>query len=434
MVYVDGVLGKNLSENFIWYRNSNDWGYGLPEIEDNELVLTQDLNLVSGYKNTQTLSSYLNLPEGIGLFETFSFFFDGKINEDYEMIDIIFKGLINKSDYCFCLLINSTFCWFIIKDDKIKKLGSIQYSHILNKYNVGKFMKRLRFVIASSGINIDYVRFLIWDEDLVVSTFPNYIPSYTRLVDFFNNIKGLSGLGIQNVMQLLSSHWQEKITVSADNFVDCLKEGAEKLGIKAVEGVLQSNNVFYKDYSECMSTLIHRKKCSYGIILDCEGHNNGHVTDGCRVIGGIIYCRYKNMLLNIDSFTCDEILLIDTLKRVIINYNELTDKYINTGTIHVFVYGTSDEVMFKASVGNFASSSKEERYLLNKFIFCDTKIFIDDYIKKAEIKVEGKRKLDNVAKALGVIVVKPLHNPLNDARTLFNVLAKTIQSYNIELL
>ena len=122
MVYIDGVLGKNLSEKYIWYRNSSDWGYGLPEIEEDELILTQDLNLVSGYKNTQTLSSYLNLPEGIGLFETFSFFFDGKISEDYEMIDLIFKGLINKSEYCFCLLINSTFCWFIIKDDKIKKL------------------------------------------------------------------------------------------------------------------------------------------------------------------------------------------------------------------------------------------------------------------------------------------------------------------------
>mgnify|MGYP003405939742 CR=1 FL=1 len=53
-------------------------------------------------------------------------------------------------------------------------------------------------------------------------------------------------------------------------------------------------------------------------------------------------------------------------------------------------------------------------------------IYVVNYIKKNEIKYEGKGSLSTLARAVGVYPVVPKHNPVNDARTLFNILSKIL--------
>jgi hypothetical protein len=61
------------------------------------------------------------------------------------------------------------------------------------------------------------------------------------------------------------------------------------------------------------------------------------------------------------------------------------------------------------------------------FNYVDCKDFVSNYLLcNEEIVVEGRQTLSNIAKALGVKPLYPKHKPLNDARTLFNILSQIL--------
>ena len=395
-----------------------------------DTVLTQS-PLIKSYceKNhiqCNFLSSYLGLEDGLGLYEVFSYFFDGKVTDDFVMLQAIMNGLIQDSAWCFCLKVGVTFCWFTLDSNKIIKLGTLQFSESVSKYSIGKFMKRLRFNIAMSGINLNKVKYLAWEQQDLDNEFNRYILECTYLTDFFSKIQGLRGVDITGVMRLLSNAAIFKPKSGAEAFVDCLNEGFDKLGLQEREGVLYSNTSYYKDYSSCYSPIIDLHSCEYGIIIDCEGKEGatGDLKEGCREVGGIIYCRQKNILLNLDMFSCDECLLEDTLLQVIKNYRSIA---LQTGrTINLLCFGSSDSVMLQSSIDSVCS--KKNRKMFNqtfKYIDCYKKI--TDYMYLNDIKVDGKKNLPNIAKVMGVLTVAPRHKAINDARTLFNILAKILQ-------
>ena len=173
-----------------------------------------------------------------------------------------------------------------------------------------------------------------------------------------------------------------------------------------------------------MSSILEPEKCTYGIIIDCEGKlgSDGSLQNGCRELGGLIYCKYDNILLNLDTFVCDERLIEETITRVLANYKDLTKQ---TNNIKVLIYGYSDVIMLKSSLNN--CSKKFRKMLSNKLILKDCQPFINDYIVERSVPIQKNPKLTKLATELSVSPVYPKHMPLNDARTLFNILAKILQ-------
>jgi hypothetical protein len=244
--------------------------------------------------------------------------------------------------------------------------------------------------------------------------FSSYFTLYDCLDAFFSRIEGFHGMDIEGVMHFLSNESKVKYLVTAENFVNCLNDSFSALKIYQKDGILYSRDVYYKDYSTCVSSIINQASCTYGIILDCEGKAGGSIDDGCREIGGLIYCKYNKILVSVNTFACDELLLEDTLLQVIKNYNMLDSK----SSIKVLTFGKSDEKMLKNSISSVCSR-KNARTIINRLRFYDCMSFVFDFVKDND----SKGTLSNIARSFGVMPVFPKHKPVNDARTLFNILA-----------
>lgn len=427
MIYVDKVSNNK----YIYYNSHHVSGYELPDLDliNSDLVVVQSAELYDYYTKlgarVKRLSDVLGLVTDMGLYEIFSFYFEGKVKDDIDMLELIFSGLLNNSDYCFCLKIGVTFCWFEVRKDRIVKLGTLQFGEKPSKYTVGRFIKRLKYQIAKSGVNLNKIRFLTWNKDDISEEFSTYITNYINLESFFGNIDGLKGLTCTNVVKLLSKDIQLRFNVTAETLVDALQVNFRTLGIYEKDGVLYSRNAYLKDYSICVSSILEPEKCTYGIIIDCEGKlgEDGSLQNGCRELGGLIYCKYDNILLNIDTFVCDEKLIEDTLERVFENYKDLTNQMTN---INVLVYGYSDVIMLQSSLEQIGGK-KFRKKVLNRVNIVDCQPFFNDYIEKKGLGIQKNPKLTKLATELKVSPVYPKHMPLNDARTLFNILAKILQ-------
>lgn len=427
MIYVDKVSNNK----YIYYNSHHVSGYELPDLDliNSDLVVVQSAELYDYYTRlgarVKRLSDVLGLVTDMGLYEIFSFYFEGKVKDDIDMLELIFSGLLNNSDYCFCLKIGVTFCWFEVRKDRIVKLGTLQFGEKPSKYTVGRFIKRLKYQIAKSGVNLNKIRFLTWNKDDISEEFSTYITNYINLESFFGNIDGLKGLTCTNVVKLLSKDIQLRFNVTAETLVDVLQVNFRTLGIYEKDGVLYSRNAYLKDYSICVSSILEPEKCTYGIIIDCEGKlgEDGSLQNGCRELGGLIYCKYDNILLNIDTFVCDEKLIEDTLERVFENYKDLTNQMTN---INVLVYGYSDVIMLQSSLEQICGK-KFRKKVLNRVNIVDCQPFFNDYIEKKGLEIQKNPKLTKLATELKVSPVYPKHMPLNDARTLFNILAKILQ-------
>ena len=427
MIYVDRVSNNK----YIYYNSHHVSGYELPDLDliNSDLVVVQSAELYDYYTKlgarVKRLSDVLGLVTDMGLYEIFSFYFEGKVKDDIDMLELIFSGLLNNSDYCFCLKIGVTFCWFEVRKDRIVKLGTLQFGEKPSKYTVGRFIKRLKYQIAKSGVNLNKIRFLTWNKDDISEEFSTYITNYINLESFFGNIDGLKGLTCTNVVKLLSKDIQLRFNVTAETLVDALQVNFRTLGIYEKDGVLYSRNAYLKDYSICVSSILEPEKCTYGIIIDCEGKlgEDGSLQNGCRELGGLIYCKYDNILLNIDTFVCDEKLIEDTLERVFENYKDLTNQMTN---INVLVYGYSDVIMLQSSLEQIGGK-KFRKKVLNRVNIVDCQPFFNDYIEKKGLEIQKNPKLTKLATELKVSPVYPKHMPLNDARTLFNILAKILQ-------
>lgn len=433
MLYLDSMDLTKKVDSYLYYRGSSDFGYvTYPRLDNQELILTQNRVIQELFPNSniKILSEFIGIKEDMGLYELFSYFFDGKVKSDFDMIEALFNGFVVDSDWCFCLKVGVTFCWFRVEARGIQKLGTMQFSEQVSKYTIGKFMKRLRYSIVMSGVNLNKVKFLIWSLDDLSLGFNNYITQYDCLDKFFSRIDGLKGLGIESVMHFLSHSSLLKYRVSAESFIDCLNDSFSALKITQEDGVLYSRSTYYKDYSTCISPIVNKSECTYGIMLDCEGQTggNGDIDAGCREIGGIIYCKYRDIIICIDTFSCDNLLFEDTLLQVIRNFKEFTGTFTKK-KIDVICYGASDARMLTASI-NKLCSRKSIKLITSLFNYIDCKFFIEDYLKDYNIDIDGRRTLSNIARALGVKLLIPKHKPLNDARTLFNILAQILTVTN----
>lgn len=348
------------------------------------------------------LCKELGLPM-MGYYEIFNHFFVGTQNlSDEELLDILDKAFIQQCDlYCYCVKIHNTFCWFTLTD-KLNILGKLQFSNAATLQSIGTFIKQLRYnIVKSSKVRLNHIRFLVWDAKVDLKNFENYIIHYDNLQDFFNKIQGCNNLSYKAIIQLLQK--EEYSSYNAETFVKCLKDNYKELGLYEQEGILYSTTLkYHKDYVGLHSPILNPKDCSYGIILDTEG-DGPSAEYGVRELGGIIYCRNGTRLTILDTFYSDIHLLEDVLKQAI-----QVIKSLQPGHIRVFTYGSLDRTMLYHSISNKT---------FKQLSFHD----IAPSLAQAYNKSEGIKQ-SKLAEKLGVLVHKPKHSALADAKTLYNIL------------
>lgn len=425
--FVDFLDEFNCDIEFITHNSYN-------EIE-NELIKSK----ISDIK-LHRLSSYLSLPIDSTLYDIFSYYFDSDGEEltDLNILNIILSSILMcnnnmKYIYCMCFLCNFeySFTWFYINDNSyIKILDSSSFildNQDLFSYKFGNFKKLLRYKVAKLGYNIKNIRFLTFGSNI----FSNYLSNYIDLLDILSSINGINSLGYKYIVRLLSNDIKSNSKSNSLELVTALQQSSVNLGLKQLDnGEIYYKKLFRKDYSICTCNEFDKTRGKWGIILDCEGNRNNE--DGLRELGGIIFCRYKNILLNVDSFECNEILLEETLQRVIKNFEEETGRYIPNRGINVYTFGGSDESMIDSSLRK-VSNKQFRRKICKIFKFYDCRNKLYKFMDDNNITFDDK-SLSGIAQELGVYVVFPKHSAISDSRTLFNILAFILQDSNIWIL
>lgn len=161
--------------------------------------------------------------------------------------------------------------------------------------------------------------------------------------------------------------------------------------------------------------------------MDLEGSASGNISDGLSEVGGLVFKKYKDIMIVVDTFYSDRVLFVDTMKALSQN--------VVGNRVDVLVFGSTDKQMF-LSTAESDCNQRDLKLLQRKFHFVDCLPYIYNVKSDLKVQVTGKQTLSNIAKGFNVKVVAPLHSPINDARTLFNVLAKCLQlqtSYNFPI-
>lgn len=411
MVYIDWVNG-----DYFFYTSTGEKGYGYPDCSDQDLVLSQNSTIIelerAHGRQADFLSNQLGLPCSLDLYDIFSYYFDGKISSDFEMLEVIFSGLLKKSDFIYVLGVGVTYCIFTYTS-KINKLCLLQFSYVASKYTVGRFYKRMMFEVAKLGYNVSKIKFLFWGTDNILTEVGSV--NGQDIKGLLEEVDGLTFESVNDVIKDLSLTYQQKYLPTADSLVGCL----DSLELSFKDGVLTVGNTFYKDYSSCNGGFLDDRRCTYGVIMDMEGTASGNIGDGLSEVGGLVFKKYEDTIVVVDNFYSDRVLFVDTMKVLLQN--------VGGSRVDVLVFGSTDKQMFYCTAQSDCSQ-RDFKLLQRKFRFIDCLPYIYNVKSELKVQVTGKQTLSNIAKGFKVKVVAPLHSPINDARTLFNVLAKCLQS------
>lgn len=386
-----------LGSNGLYFRSPDDCGYGEPEFIDGEPVIAQSGAEPEGVDNVKTLSYVTGLPDDVDLFSAYSYFFDHAVETEFEMAELLFKGVLLESELCHCIQIENTYAWFKFKDLTVIPLGSISFNERLTVFSTGMFIKRLNYEMADSGVNIFNVTFYGTDGFFGRRTYHN-------LSDIF------WGCSMSDLFFLLSPQIRREYNLDAKDFVNLLRINVKSIGLRLYDKKLYTRHVYLKDISSCRSVVVHEKGSQFGLIVDCEGQlgGSGELTQGCRELGGLIWCKNADILVSVETFNCDNRLIEETLTQALKNLRGFSG---GSKSLTILTFGMSDKVMLESSV-NLGRLHKNIK-------FVDCRQFILKHVDCAD----GKLTLSNIARNLGVMAVKPKHKAVNDARTLLNVLS-----------
>jgi len=208
---------------------------------------------------------------------------------------------------------------------------------------------------------------------------------------------------------------------NAVTIVEDLDVISKDLGLYIENCKLYLKNLTYtKDYSSDILTRVSKNHCQYGLIIDCEGTTE----DGCSEVGVIIYCRQGRHLIKLETIKFTGFNLDEGFTQILERYSYNIERYIPNVGVYVLTYGVNDKHMISTSLKNWVSKGvrrKVEKY----FNYVDCQEYVNNYMD-AYKRVSENHKLSNIAKSIGVTVVEPKHDALNDAKTTFNVLSQIL--------
>jgi len=340
----------------------------------------------------------LGLPVNAGLYEVFNYFYNARDATDDEMLECIRVGALREGEAFACFHIKGWFTWF---DDSLAVRGELRLDSQTN-WGFGEFNRSLNYAVAKSG---GYI------SKMYGSGFGSYYPDAVPFKELF------WGYDVDMAAFIMS---RESISreVTSTGLLSLCKQTRVILSNDA--GVLTVRPSYTKDFSMCYSPV--PRSATYGVIIDCEGKlgGDGSLSNGCREVGGVVYARSGRMLVCLDRFSCEEPLLGATLARMLDN---LRGFGFTGRTLDIMMFGVSDKKMLTASLDK---CTRYERSQFNKlFYYIDCRQFVERHASR----VVGRCTLSNLARSLGVSVLVPKHKAINDARTLFNVLAMILFLY-----
>lgn len=380
-----------------------------PDALSNYFILTMDKStygycIKNGIK-VSWLSTYLGFRSSSTLYNMYIRYFNNGCADDV-LLSYLLRGCVFPSNIVHCFIINNSFCWFTVENSKVNILGQRVFSQPQSICSCGDFIRRLNYDIVSLGYNIVDMKFYTWGE----TYWKLMIRNIKQLEDIIWQVKNLNGLDFRTIC----SHLSNKSEVSVYD-AETLVAGLGNMKLRHDKnGYLQLPHFFYKDYSDCKWLDKSNGKYEYGLIIDCEGMASGVLNDGCRELGGILYATKGDIMISEYTFIADERLLEETLNRVIEMYKGYSS--INRRGINTYVFGKSDMIMLNSSIDRFKTKGRIKSCLR----FIDSMNLIREYLGD-DFNMKGS--LSNIAKYFGVSSIKPKHNALCDARTLFNILS-----------
>lgn len=462
IIYYD-IRGHDLS----WYKiHYSDRFLFLPEdkIEYDTVTIQEDDELEYINKNildeetTKIITSAKNPKQGvISIYQEFGVsnlkdisiytlyqmkFGTGKVTK-HEMIIALLKDLLSVILKTCGLMIQVysqdkkyriTTCWFTVTIDSFcKKIGSYEKEIDLDSpylyYDVEEFKKELSQHMAYTGVSSNMctsVTVLNTTADALDTIFSKAdaeLPDYLHTVNIRERLLNLAGLedkantSSKLLARLYNTMQGNKYSLKAESIVSMLENSGKKLKLEVNEGGLTFNiDSYRKDFTKDGIERLSTKASDYGLIIDCEGTPEG----GCRELGMLIFCKVGDILINVKGYRCNESQIAETLSDMYKDYAEFIERYIPSTGIPCYVYGPNDKQrILNSLVGKKNKSARKTFDSRCKFIDCQ------GVIKKYVGKLESY-KLGDIAYELKVAVVTPKHDPLNDCKTLFNILAKMV--------
>lgn len=414
MLFIDRLYEEENGVRPLFYYRARD-DCGLTEIVpyENEEVVTLSEDVRKKYPQAKLLTDLLCLPKSYGLYEIYDTYFEGKINNDEDMISNIVEGLLKEKGWCYIVKIGKTFGWFKVLNNKVVSLGEIQFSEVVSRYTIGRFVKRLRYRIVESDMNVSKVKFFVWDDSDITPYIEAYYENPNQMKSSLNKINGLLNLDRQAIFLRLSNTLR-LVHYTAKDFIESLAVN------ELVEGVDEAGDLlfvdtFYKDYSLCkVEKGVNKGITKYSLIIDCEGIKNsdGSLTNGFSEVGVLLFGHTADGLIVVDNMTTDDKLLNDSFIQFFDDYRAELGYH---DIINVYTFGRSDEKMISVGL----------KYTIKKRLkFIDIQGNIVKYLDSNNICIDKSRVLTNIAESLGVKAIYPKHTAINDARTLFNVVSE----------
>ena len=413
------------------------------------LSKVEDCLYVSANLNWESLQSYLNC-EGMTMFELYSHFFNVSPEDDFMcIIDKLISGVVRYKhgslfeETCSIIIIQPlvrgrtsvlTFSWAMVNfRGELTVLGSEQCMLINegdNYCKLGIFFKELETKIAESGTTLDGLVPVFYTESyyktyrnlvdgMDVSLFSNHICLTSVVLDTLpETFKTRIGSSFSNFMRVFSSKVSLDYKLSSKELCSVIRSLSENLKMSVSDsGGLSIEGTFDKDFSSDTLSSSVDVPMKYVVVLDCEGVP----ARGCSEVGGVIaaYNLQSRIFVKVETFKFRQVDFVEGLQAIYDRFVFHAGRSYGQG-IPVLTYGKLDAVMIKDELKNTCNKSTYKR-LSKLFNFIDAQEKIYSYLDKLGVDLFN-RKLNTVAKYLGVRVVYPLHDSLNDAKTLFNVI------------
>lgn len=395
-------LGRVLNGSVAYCKSTTEYGGDISDIDLSEYDV---FNLgKTGYEG-KSFNAQIGFPETMPMYDVYFATFgqsDGVSGE--EMLRRLCSWYVFESEDVYVACIGATYCCFRRSPVGVERLFNMQRS--VTKYDSDSvsFLRRLESKLASLGYSRNSLRFLFWEgdsSDLFLS-----VVSEKYFVQFLNPMyQRLDGFKRMSRKDLFRTFGYNED--AAWTLVSLMSERHREFKFSFdSQGCLQFPVSCRYDYSSDRHSVPRVAQC--GIVIDCEGSS---YNNGVDEVGGVIFAYSGFKCIPIRRFYGDSVTSCDAF----ISAVEETQGYCN-GIIDVITYGNLDERLLR----------KDKR--ISKKVFRNLN-FIDirpDLVRFCESRFGSvtHMALSDMASLMGVAVIKPLHNPMNDARILYNMLAR----------
>ncbi len=292
---------------------------------------------------------------------------------------------------------------------ELQELG-ISKSNLLvmptNEVSLGEYKKLCQRTEQHEEIN----------EQNFMSVVNNCLP------DTFKEIVGSS---LSKLLTLMLGKIKSKHTLTAYSVGALMQTLSNHIEFKIENDMLTTRGNYIKNfYTDTFDPDMFSYMTRYFIVMDIEGNSS----DGCSEIGAIIvgYSVRGKFIIALQSFYFKENEFADGLSELMAKFKAITkERNISYNYVDVYTYGNMDNYMFDNQLSISLSKTSRKKY--QKFFnFVNIQQNICNAITEMNI-VPQNFKQHSIANALGVEVALPKHSALNDAITLFNILAYLIR-------